>query len=160
MQDLLVNLLNLPDDADDLQRLKEQGILVRRIQPYEMTILRKFVLDNFGANWADEVMSAFGHQPITCFVATHEKKIVGFSAYECTRRNFFGPTGVKESHRGRGIGRALLVAALRSMREMGYVYAIIGGVGPTDFYSKCVGAVPIAGSDPGIYTDFLENDRC
>ena len=41
------------------------------------------------------------------------------------------------------------------MRDEGYVYAIIGGVGPADFYTKCVGAVLIENSAQGIYKDFL-----
>ena len=31
----------------------------------------------------------------------------------------------------------------------------IGGVGPAAFYSKVVGAVPIKGSEPGIYRGLL-----
>jgi hypothetical protein len=31
----------------------------------------------------------------------------------------------------------------------------IGGVGPAAFYSKVVGAVPIEGSEPGIYRGLL-----
>ena len=41
------------------------------------------------------------------------------------------------------------------MRAEGYGYAIIGGVGPAQFYEKCVGAVLIPDSSPGIYRDFL-----
>jgi len=37
------------------------------------------------------------------------------------------------------------------MRAQGYAYAIIGGVGPQDFYAKTVGAVLIDGSSPGVY---------
>ena len=37
------------------------------------------------------------------------------------------------------------------MREMGYAYAIIGGVGPAEFYAKVCGATVIEGSDPGVY---------
>ena len=29
------------------------------------------------------------------------------------------------------------------MQAAGYAYAIIGGVGPAEFYARCVGAVPI-----------------
>jgi hypothetical protein len=36
-------------------------------------------------------------------------------------------------------------------------YAIIGGVGPAEFYAKAVGAVPIEGSTPGIYAGMLSN---
>jgi len=41
------------------------------------------------------------------------------------------------------------------MAGMGYGYAIIGGVGPADFYTKVAGAVEIEGSSPGIYRDRL-----
>jgi len=153
--DMLASLLNLPDDSEDVARLKNEGINIRRVQPYEITHLRNFILANFGVGWADEAMNAFSHQPVTCFIATHEKKIVGFACYECTRRDFFGPTGVRTDYRGRGIGKALFLACMRAMLELGYAYAIIGGVGPEDFYSKCVGAIPIPNSSPGIYTDGL-----
>jgi hypothetical protein len=41
------------------------------------------------------------------------------------------------------------------MAAQGYAYAIIGGAGPTGFYVKTVGAMPIDGSTPGIYRDKL-----
>ena len=53
--------------------------------------------------------------------------------------------------RGRGIGKALLLTALEGLREIGYAYGIIGGVGPAEFYAKACGAVMIEGSTPGIY---------
>ena len=63
-----------------------------------------------------------------------------------------------ETQRGRGIGKALLLAALNAMRESGYAYAIIGGVGPAEFYEKAVGAVLIEGSSPGIYRGLLREE--
>ena len=60
-----------------------------------------------------------------------------------------------ESARGLGLGKALLFKALEGLREIGYAYAIIGGVGPRDFYAKVCGAVEIPGSDPGTYADLL-----
>ena len=84
-----------------------------------------------------------------------EKRIVGFGCYECTCRDYFGPTGVAESHRKRGIGKALLLASLHGLRELGYAYAIIGGAGPKEYYAKTVGASIIKGSTPGIYRDLL-----
>ena len=44
---------------------------------------------------------------------------------------------------------------MHAMFEMGYVYGIIGGVGPVEFYRKTVGAIEIPDSTPGIYTDIL-----
>jgi hypothetical protein len=59
--------------------------------------------------------------------------------------------------RGAGIGKALLLASLVGLRELGYVYGIIGRAGPIAFYQEFVGAVEIPGSDPGIYTDLLRS---
>jgi predicted N-acetyltransferase YhbS len=88
-------------------------------------------------------------------IATEAGKVVGFCAVECTRRGFLGPMGTHPANRGTGICRALLLAGLSSMREQGYVYAIIGGAGPVDFYAKCCGATVIPDSKPGIYVDPL-----
>ena len=44
------------------------------------------------------------------------------------------------------------------MKDMGYAYAIIGGVGPAAFYTKVCGAKIIENSDPGVYKDFLGKD--
>lgn len=156
MPDMLVNLLKLPDDRADVERLAAEGITIRRINAYERSILHKFVLETFSQGWADEVMSAFSNLPTTCFVATRDKKIIGFAAYDCTRRNFFGPTGVDPVYRGSGVGKVLLLACLRAMLEGGYAYAIIGGVGPADFYTKCCGATLIPDSTPGVFADPLE----
>ena len=46
----------------------------------------------------------------------------------------------------------LLIRCLEAMYEMGYAYAIIGGVGEARaFYEKVCAATVIAGSEPGIY---------
>ena len=150
MPDLLVNLLKLPP-------LEEaSAFIVRRAQPFELTPVRQFVAENFSPKWADEISVGFARQPISVFIATIDREIVGFAAYECTRRSFFGPTGVLQSAQGRGIGKALALASLHALREMGYVYAIIGAAGPVRFYQKTVGAIIIPDSEPGIYTDSLK----
>jgi hypothetical protein len=41
------------------------------------------------------------------------------------------------------------------MKSQGYGYAIIGGVGPAEFYAKTVGAIAIEGSEPGVYRGLL-----
>jgi GNAT superfamily N-acetyltransferase len=157
MPDLLVNLLKLPD----VSRLSDPQIIVRRAQPFELTPVHRFVEGNFSLAWADETTVGFVNKPISVFIATLDGRIVGFAAYECTRRAFFGPTGVLEEARGKGIGKLLLLSSLAALRELGYVYAIIGGVGPVRFYQKTVGAIVIPDSEPGIYTDLLKpNDDC
>ena len=153
MADLLVNLLKLPTFDD----IAEPRFLVRRAQPFELTPVRCFVEANFSRSWADEISVGFARQPVSVFVATIERELVGFAGYECTRRGFFGPTGVIPAAQGKGIGKALLLASLTALREMGYVYAIIGAAGPVDFYQKAVGAIAIPDSEPGIYTDLLKD---
>ena len=153
MPDLLVNLLKLPPrEATEATG----GFNLRRAQPFELTLVSNFVTEYFSGNWADEISVGFARQPVSVFVATIDRQLVGFAAYECTRRGFFGPTGVVQSAQGQGIGKALLLASLEALREMGYVYAIIGAAGPVRFYQKTVGAIIIPDSEPGIYTDSLK----
>ena len=158
MPDMLVNLLRLPPVDKALEESRAAGVVVRRAQPWELTRVREFVTDNFGREWADEISVGLVRQPVTVFVALRGGRPVGFAAYECTRKNFFGPTGVVESERGRGLGRALLLAALGGLRELGYAYAVIGGVGPAEFYERAVGARLIPDSSPGVYRDPLRAD--
>ena len=154
MPDLLVNLLKLPP----LETATNE-FLVRRAQPFELSAVREFVTENFSVTWADEVSVGFARQPISVFVATIERELAGFAAYECTRRGFFGPMGVVDNAKGKGVGRALLLAALAGMRDLGYVYAIIGAAGPVRFYQSSVGAIVIPDSEPGIYTDLLKSTQ-
>jgi len=154
VSDLLVNLLKLPPLGPAVEKLGK-GILVRRANSFEQTAIRKFVEKNFSVGWADEISVAYARLPVTLFVATKSAKLLGFVAYECTRRGFLGPMGVVKKVREKGIGKALLLSAMWGMYELGYVYGIIGGVGPVEFYRKTVGAVEIEGSSPGIYGDIL-----
>lgn len=149
MPDMLVKLYDLPDLQPALEELSD--IQVRRAYPYELTPLRRFIEKHFSRGWADEVTVGFSRRPISIFIAHEGNRCIGFAAYECTTRNYFGPEGVLEEYRGRGIGRALLLSCLHAMAQMGYAYAIIGGAGPVDFYSRCCGATAIEGSSPGFY---------
>lgn len=155
MPDMLVNLLQLPPLEPLVSEMEAAGIVIRRAQPFEITQVRSFVEKGFRVSWADEISVGFANKPVSVFIAVVDKEIVGFAAYECTRRNFFGPTAVVEKMQSRGVGKALLVASLWGLREMGYVYAIIGRAGPIEFYETTVGATIIPGSDPGIYTNLL-----
>jgi hypothetical protein len=100
MPDMLVNLLRLPAVEPLLSELRGGGVVVRRAQPWELTQLQGFVACHFDGRWADEVSVGFMRQPVAVFVASRDGRLAGFAAYECTRRNFFGPTGVAEGERG------------------------------------------------------------
>lgn len=156
MPDLLVNLLKLPPLEAALKALNDDGISIRPAQPFEITLVRNFIEQHFSVGWADEVSVGFSNKPVSVYIATLDNKVIGFAAHECTRKNFFGPAGVAPDMQGRGIGTALLLASLLALRESGYVYGIIGGAGPIEFYQKTVGATVIADGEPGIYTDLLK----
>lgn len=155
MQDMLVRLWKLPEAAPLCAALAGQGILIRRCNPYEKHILTDWVRRCFSPKWVSECEVAMSRQPSSCLIATQHHAIVGFACYDTTARGFIGPMGIAPAMRGRGVGRALLVAALQQMRSLGYAYAIIGGVGPKEFYATCVGATLIEDSSPGIYEDIL-----
>jgi len=151
MPDMLVKLYELPELHPLLDKLERQGIVVRRAYPYELTPVRQFVARHFSQGWADELTGGFARQPVSVFLAQEGDRCVGFAGYECTTRDYFGPEGVLEEYRGRGLGKALLLCCLHALREMGYAYAIIGAAGPVEFYTQACGAIPIEGSTPGFY---------
>ena len=157
MPDMLVNLLKLPPLQPLLDEMSAAGVNIRRAQPFEITPVREFIAETFSVAWADEVSVGFANKPVTVYIATRDGNVIGFAGYECTCKAFFGPTGVAKNERGRGVGKALLIAALWGLRELGYAYGIIGHAGPIEFYQDAVGAVVISESDPGIYTDLLKS---
>jgi len=155
MIDMLVRLYDLPDSGEIYAKVAEQGITLRRARAFEKHTVAEFARANFSAKWVSEVEVAITRQPVACFIATKDKVILGFACYDTTMKGFFGPTGVSEAARGTGIGKALLFKSLEALRDTGYAYAFIGGVGPKEFYAKACGAIEIPGSDPGIYADIL-----
>jgi GNAT superfamily N-acetyltransferase len=154
MHDMLVKLYDLPSLPSALDGTLRQGISVRRALAPELPAVVAWAQEYFPGS-AAEVGIACGRLPISCFIAVREGRILGFACYDATARNFFGPEAVVEAERGRGVGRTLLLAVLHAQREQGYAYSIVGGVGPAEFYTRTVGAVPIAGSTPGIYAGML-----
>ncbi len=154
MHDMLVRLYDLPSLEDALKLSARQGVAVRRALSLEKPQVLEWVQANFPV-WTAEAEAAFCRLPVSCFLAIRDQDLLGFACHDATCKNFFGPTGVLEEERGRGLGRALLLATLHAQRAQGYAYSIIGGVGPAEFYAKTVDAVPIEGSTPGVYAGVL-----
>lgn len=172
MADLLVRLYDLPPLEPVVAELDRQGIEIRRALATERPQVTAFARAHGSAGWAAECEAAFARMPLACFVAAERplhynptapepadllsQTLVGFACYEATCRDFFGPELVHPDARGRGVGKALLLAALHAMRAEGYAYAIIGWASSVDFYRKAVGATVIEGSTPGIYAPPLK----
>jgi GNAT superfamily N-acetyltransferase len=151
MADLLVRLYDLPPLAPAIAAVGAAGITIRRAAAAERGAVVAWARSHGSPGWADECEAAFARLPLACFVAIEDDTLIGFACYEATCRNFFGPELVHPERRGRGVGRALLLAALDALRAEGYAYAIIGWASSIDFYRRAVGALVIDGSERGIY---------
>jgi GNAT superfamily N-acetyltransferase len=164
LPDLLVRLYDLPSAAGATEALGGQGIAVRRAAAAERATVAAFARQHGSEGWAGECEAAFARQPLACFVAVvrapagktagyarEPETLIGFAAYDAAAKGFFGPELVDPAWRGRGVGRALVLAALEAMRADGYGYAVIGWASSIDFYRRAVGATVIEGSEPGIY---------
>lgn len=150
MSDMLVKLYELPEISQESKGYR----IIRAMAPDKFRIV-EWVKEHSGICAAGECEVCFSRIPITCFIAVQENRILGYACYDATAPDFFGPTRVAQEEQGKGIGRKLLLTCLHAMRESGYAYAIIGGTGPVEFYEKCVNAVLIPDSKPGIYKDFI-----
>ncbi|MBN2982618.1 GNAT family N-acetyltransferase [Cohnella algarum] len=155
MSDMLVPLYKLPEHHVLLRTLAESGIEIRRGLVPEKHKVTAWVRENFRPSWVDECEAAFARVPVSCWIAVEKGELIGFGCYDATCRGFFGPTGVSEAARGKGVGKAILLACLHAMQAEGYGYAAIGGVGPKEFYAKAAGAIEIPDSTPGIYKGML-----
>jgi ribosomal protein S18 acetylase RimI-like enzyme len=103
------------------------------------------------AGWPAECSIAFARQPLACWIAVHNHRLLGFVCTEVAARGMLGPIGVDSAFRNQGIGRLLLLNALGDQRALGYAYSVIGQVGAADFFARAVGAQAIADSTPGPY---------
>ncbi|MGC8902677.1 MAG: GNAT family N-acetyltransferase [Fervidobacterium sp.] len=151
---MLVKLYEIRRYDELLEKLRPEGIEIKRPIGPEKYFVVEWVRKHFGHHWASEMDMTFSNKPISSFIAVDKNKdnqIIGFACYDATVRGFFGPTGVDPNYRGKGVGTALLLECLNDMLNVGYAYAIIGDAGPTEYYKKTVNAIEIPSSEPGIY---------
>lgn len=146
MADILVKLYELKETPMEIV-----GVEIRRPMPHEKGIIKRWIAHSFSSGWGEEFECSFKAFPVTSLIALRDDTVVGFACYDVTCRGYFGPLGVMESERRKGIGKALLIRSMFGLRELGYAYAIIGGAAPIDWFVKTLGAIPIPGSSPGIY---------
>lgn len=158
---MLVKLYNIPHSYGIEEELLKSGIRIKKALAPDRSRITAFSKTCAKDDYSDEVQAAFSNNPISCYIAVREKKIIGFACYEATAKDFFGPMAVLESERKKGIGKALLIKSLESMRELGYAYAMIGwpAKSAVDFYKKCVDAVMIDDKSLGVYTRMIDIDE-
>lgn len=141
------------------ERAASRGYEIRRARPEERAALCAAVAAEFGGAWHYEVERALAYEPAGVHVAvertpTRDPSRVhvatrtadpvatycAFAAHDGNNRGlgWFGPTGTWPTHRGKGLGEALLMACLvdiateRSQCEVAWI-------GPRAFYDKVAG---------------------
>ena len=115
---------------------------VERGSPSDRDRITQFAARHFGSAWAWEVSRAFENTPPTLFIVRDEEdRVAGFSAHEANNRGlgFYGPMGVDPGQRGRGSGRALLLASLIDLRRLGYPETVISWAANAGFYEEVAG---------------------
>lgn len=153
--DMITNLMHLPPVP-----ALEAGIRIERALPLDRPAVESFIRQNFSERWVAEAGVALAQQPTTCYIAIRDHEVIGFSCFDATAPDFFGPIGVSEKARGKKVGAALLLRTLQAMRERGYVYAVIGWVSDAaGFYERELGARFIEGGEPenSIYGTMTES---
>ena len=157
--DMLVRLYDLPHHVPHLASIKERGIHIRRALSPEKHLVLKWIRTTFGAGWASEVETTFSTHPISLWIATKDNQMIGFCAYDATKKGIAGPIGIESSFQGQSIGRSLLLTTLHDMFHAGYDYAVMGWASEENqkFFNKACQAQLIAGSEPtqGMYRGML-----
>ena len=158
MADMLVKLYELSDHRGFLAEQEKLGITIRKPIGPDKQVVVDWAREMFSDLWGSETDVALCNRPVTCFIAVQDKELIGFSCYDATALGFFGPVGVKECCRGKGTGKALLLACLGDMKQKGYGYAIIGQTELVEFYGKAVGAVAIPDSSVSVWKTLVSKE--
>jgi phosphoribosylglycinamide formyltransferase-1 len=151
--DLREEQFGAPALARALRGIENAGYSVERVKAGDEAFLA-WIDDIFGGAWSSEALAG------RSVVAKKGDRFAGFASYDPHGLRFawlrgagaqkdtgiFGPFGVDPAFRGAPIGPHLLIAALASLRELGYARALIPAVGHEKlvaYYVKHSGACVI-----------------
>jgi GNAT superfamily N-acetyltransferase len=152
MRDLLVPLYDLPDRPEP-----PDDVMVDRPAACCASGLLEIIGGEFGSGWRSEAGVCILRTPPTMVAAfdTADGQPLGFCCWDAAALGFLGPVGVFDGHRGKGLGRVLVLSCLHRMRQQGYGYAVVGGAGPEGFFESVCDARPIAGSSGSVYPPWV-----
>ena len=111
-----------PETIDVARNLDREGINVRPVELTDILPLLDF-LDRQFPHWRGDATGVLHDlvdgdaRPVTMHLALEGETIVGYAQSRAER---FGPFGVNQAYRGRGIGALLLTQTLLAMRTRGY----------------------------------------
>ena len=131
---MLVKLFTLDPLQPEIDKMAAMGITIRRpIGPENYAVIEWIKKYFPNSLWAAEAENAFFNNPKTIYIALREgengSEMLGFACWDATVNNFFGPTGVKECERGKGIGRAMMHGAILRCKEMGIEKCCVNSFG-------------------------------
>ncbi len=108
---------------DREKRLSEEGVQVRSLKPNEIPLLLSFLREHMPGDWLrhcrdllTDVTKGIGDYD-QFIVALYKGRVVGWCQFE---GEHFGPYGVVEDMRGKGIGTLLMAKCLAKMRQKGH----------------------------------------
>jgi mycothiol synthase len=124
------------------ERVRAEGYDLRRATLAERELLLKVASEAFAPAWAFELERALDQDPPAVFAAWRDGLPVAFAGHDANNRGlgWFGPAGTLTSHRGHGLGEALLLRCLLDVRDQPEG-GVIAWIGPRAFYEKVAGAV-------------------
>ena len=108
--------------AEKRAKLAGEGVAVEAYRP-ELTLpILEFAEKEFQGDWVRvyrETMGRImlGDAPSRIIVAHESGRVIGFSHHDNER---FGPIGIAESQRGRGLGHILMYETLTAQRQAGF----------------------------------------
>ncbi len=114
---------------------------IRRAHPDERALLAA-VDAEFGGAWPFELARALACDPPAVHVALRDGAYCAFAAHDGNNRGlgWFGPTGTWPTHRGHGLGEALLLACLVDVAA-DHDRCEVAWIGPRPFYDKVAGII-------------------
>ncbi len=123
-------------------RCERQGYRILRLPKERLETDAATIAEVFSQGWAFEMRrSQHICDGVHVAIEAATGVLAGFAAHDGNNagRGWFGPTGILEPHRGRGLGAALLMACLLDVREAGHVRCQVAWIGPREFYDKIAG---------------------
>ena len=139
-------IFNLTAPLKDIKmpEVEKAGYHFSRVTSSDFVKATNFVKLHFPhSTWCEEVKFSLNFNPPTTYIAKDaNNNIVGWATHSQFFPGSFGPTGVKESLRGKGIGTTLFLWCLWDIKQKGLnTSEIMWVVGDTiKFYSKVIGA--------------------
>lgn len=142
MQRELWNYILPEKTVKKIEALAQEGIRIIPYQQRYMLDLLDYLLENFGAGWKRNALMAMQHKEAedTILLCVNDKdEILGFCMRKIDGSDArFGPIGVSESLRSKGLGGVLLDQMMFEMksRNIAYIYFLWTSGAAQRFYDR------------------------